>query len=644
MSTERRYIVVGAGAVGVTIAAELQHVGRTVVIVARGAQLAALRSGTLRYARPDGTRQLSLPTAAGPDEVVLRPRDILILTTKTQDADLALADWAWGPVESGDGALPRPAAAAIPVATVQNGLDAERSALRRFETVFGAVLWVAAGYVAPGEVAVPSESAVGMAWLGAYPHGAHPVLESVAADLTASGWVTRVVPDIQRYKAAKLTASATFALSALYQPGTLRTEAERLVRDEAREILAASGQDLADLSADAAAGLPPRRREAISGPQYGGNSTWQSLTRASSVETDFINGEVVLAARLLGRSAPANAAIAARVHHALRDGTSPGSLDDKDLLATLPKLAEQPGQTDQTTPTEQAVPTEQVRAEPDVLVDAATLRRLLDGPAPPAVLDVRWALGDPHGRDHYLAGHILGAVYADLDTALAAPPTPAGGRHPLPDVADLQEAARAWGLSDGTTVVVYDNSGGLAAARAWWLLRWAGVSVVRILDGTLAAWQAAGYELETGEHKPAPGNVTLSAGHLPVLTADDAAALTRDGVLLDARAGERYRGEVEPVDPRAGHIPGAVSAPTAANINADGTFAAPEALRARFAALGVHPGTGTTVGVYCGSGVTAAHEIAALRIAGVDAALYPGSWSAWSADPARPVATGPQPG
>jgi 2-dehydropantoate 2-reductase len=340
--TERRYIVVGAGAIGVTIAAELQRVGRAVVLVARGGQLAALRSGTLRYARPDGTRQLSLPVAAGPDEVALRAGDVLILTTKTQDADPVLADWAWRPVESGEGALPRPAAAVIPVVTVQNGLEAERAALRRFETVFGAVLWVAASYVAAGEVALPAAPAVGIAWLGAYPQGTHPFLKSVAADLTESGWVTHVVPDIRRLKAAKLTASATFALSALYQPGTLRTEAERLVRDEAREILAASGQDLADLAAEAAADLSPHRG-ATSGPQYGGNSTWQSLTRASSVETDFINGEVVLAARLLGRGAPANTAVAERVHRALRDGTPAGSLDDKDLLATLPQLAAQAG-------------------------------------------------------------------------------------------------------------------------------------------------------------------------------------------------------------------------------------------------------------------------------------------------------------
>jgi thiosulfate/3-mercaptopyruvate sulfurtransferase len=189
-------------------------------------------------------------------------------------------------------------------------------------------------------------------------------------------------------------------------------------------------------------------------------------------------------------------------------------------------------------------------------------------------------------------------------------------------------------------VVVYDASGGLAAARAWWLLRWGGVADVRLLDGGLDAWLRAGGPVESGEVVPEPGDVTLTGGGMPVLTIDEAAALPASGgLLLDARAGERYRGEVEPIDRRAGHVPGAVSAPTTENLAADGTFRPPADLGARFDALGVRPGA--TVGVYCGSGVTAAHEIAALAVAGIDAALWPGSWSQWSADPDRPAATGP---
>ncbi|MEI4280578.1 sulfurtransferase [Klenkia terrae] len=249
------------------------------------------------------------------------------------------------------------------------------------------------------------------------------------------------------------------------------------------------------------------------------------------------------------------------------------------------------------------------------------------------VLDVRWALGRTDGHEQYLAGHLPGAVYVDLDTELAAPPS-AAGRHPLPSVADLQAAARRWGISTGSRVVVHDAGPGTAAARAWWLLRWGGLVDVSILDGGLAAWTGP---LETGEVVPEPGDVVLTGGAMPVLTADEAAALPGSGgVLLDARAGERFRGEVEPIDPVAGHVPGAVSAPTTDTL-ADGRFRSD--LAEHFAALGVVPGT--TVGVYCGSGVTAAHEVAALAVAGVDAALWPGSWSEWSADPTRPVATGP---
>ena len=255
------------------------------------------------------------------------------------------------------------------------------------------------------------------------------------------------------------------------------------------------------------------------------------------------------------------------------------------------------------------------------------------------LLDVRWALGDPHGRERYRAGHLPGAVFVDLDAELSAPPSPAAGRHPLPSLQSLQSAARRWGLSAGSRVVAYDAGPGAAAARAWWLLRWAGLSDVTVLDGGLAAWTAAGGELEQGQVVPTPGAVVLSGGGMAVLDIDEAAALpAAGGVLLDARAGERYRGEVEPVDPRAGHVPGAVSAPTTDALTSDGRFATATVLSEHFARLGARPGT--SVGVYCGSGVFAAHEVAALAIAGVDAALWPGSWSQWSNDPDRPVATG----
>jgi thiosulfate/3-mercaptopyruvate sulfurtransferase len=273
-----------------------------------------------------------------------------------------------------------------------------------------------------------------------------------------------------------------------------------------------------------------------------------------------------------------------------------------------------------------------------VLVSATELRS--GGAA--VLLDVRWALGDDRGRERYLEAHLPGAVYVDLETELADPASAAEGRHPLPSVQRLQAAARRWGVNDGAAVVVYDASGGLAAARAWWLLRWGGLTDVRILDGGLDAWRRAGGPVEAGDVVPEPGHVTLLGGGMPVLTIDEAAALPHSGgILLDARAGERYRGEVEPIDPRAGHVPGAVSAPTTENLAANGTFKPRAELAARFAALGVAPGD--RVGAYCGSGVTAAHEVAALAVAGIDAALWPGSWSQWSADPGRPAATGAEP-
>jgi thiosulfate/3-mercaptopyruvate sulfurtransferase len=278
-----------------------------------------------------------------------------------------------------------------------------------------------------------------------------------------------------------------------------------------------------------------------------------------------------------------------------------------------------------------------------LLITAASLAaELAAGPAP-VLLDLRWRLGGPPGIDAYRRGHLPGAVFADLDRDLAAPPGPAG-RHPLPEVAVFQAAMRAAGVTQDGPVVVYDEADSTIAARGWWMLRYYGHDNVRVLDGGYQAWVSAGLPVTTAEPAPAPGDFTARPGHLPVLDAAGAQQAARTGLLLDARAGERYRGEIEPVDPAAGHIPGAVSAPTAGNVNADGTFKDAVELAARFAALGAVPGAGAPggepVGAYCGSGVTAAHEVLALTLAGLPAALYVGSWSNWVADPARPVATG----
>ncbi|MDX3234721.1 sulfurtransferase [Streptomyces sp. ME03-5709C] len=262
-------------------------------------------------------------------------------------------------------------------------------------------------------------------------------------------------------------------------------------------------------------------------------------------------------------------------------------------------------------------------------------------PGGAALLDVRYQLGGPPGRPAYEAGHLPGAHYVDLDTELAGSPGTTG-RHPLPDLAVFTAAMRRAGVGPDRDVVVYDGHLGWGAARAWWLLRWAGHERVRVLDGGLAAWTAAGLPLETDVPADERGEFTAAPGGMPVLTADQAAELARRGVLLDARAPERYRGETEPIDAVAGHIPGAVNAPTTENVVADtGVFRAPGELAERFGTVGAAPGA--EVGVYCGSGVSAAHEVLALAIAGIPAALYVGSWSEWSRA-GRDVATGPQPG
>jgi thiosulfate/3-mercaptopyruvate sulfurtransferase len=256
------------------------------------------------------------------------------------------------------------------------------------------------------------------------------------------------------------------------------------------------------------------------------------------------------------------------------------------------------------------------------------------------VLDVRWRLDRPDGRAEHREGHIPGAVYVDLEHELSRAGRPDEGRHPLPIRESLEGSARRWGLNDGDVVVVYDDAQSVPAARAWWLLRGHGVADVRVLDGGLKAWIAAGLPLEAGDVRPTRGTIVLREFDVPVVGIDEAAAWPDSGVLLDVRAAERYRGEVEPMDPIAGHIPGAVSLPTTVHMT-DGRFAVPDAIRANFAAVGASGAT--PVAAYCGSGVTAAHTALAGALAGIDVTVFPGSWSQWSNTPGRPVATGSTP-
>lgn len=270
----------------------------------------------------------------------------------------------------------------------------------------------------------------------------------------------------------------------------------------------------------------------------------------------------------------------------------------------------------------------------DVLIPVDALPAALAAGA--QLLDVRWTLGEQPGSGfgRYLQGHLPGARFLDLEAVLTGPTTdPTRGRHPLPDADQLGAGLGALGVDPSRPVVVYDEPGSFAAGRAWWVLRWAGLDV-RVLDGGLRAWVASGRGLETDEPDAAPGRpLVLTTGHLPTLDADEVAAF--DGVLIDVRGPARYRGEVEPIDPKAGHIPGAVNRPVTGFWDADGLLPPPDALADLLALPAGRP-----VAVYCGSGVSAAQVVLALASLGVDAALYPASWSGWSSDPGRPVATG----
>lgn len=269
---------------------------------------------------------------------------------------------------------------------------------------------------------------------------------------------------------------------------------------------------------------------------------------------------------------------------------------------------------------------------PSPLISAGELVELLDR-GEVTVLDVRYRMGGPPGRQEYDAGHVPGAAYVDLDRDLASAPG-AGGRHPLPDPAAFGAAMRRAGVSRDRPVVVYDDWAGHAAGRAWWLLRYHGHPQVAVLDGGWPAWRELGGRVQASTPGPAPGDFAPEPGGMPVVEADELLAVP---VLVDARAAERYRGEVEPVDPVAGHVPGAVNVPTSTNLDADGRFRSPEHLRALYEAAGVPTDGSQAVAVYCGSGVTATHDLIALELLGVRAALYPGSWSGWITDPDRPV-------
>src|ERR1700730_15503635 len=280
-----------------------------------------------------------------------------------------------------------------------------------------------------------------------------------------------------------------------------------------------------------------------------------------------------------------------------------------------------------------------VDARAQILITAAALDDLIRAERPVTILDVRWRLDQPDGRATYLQGHIPGAVYASLEDDLSDHAITGRGRHPLPSGRSVEASARRWGIRQRVPTVVYDDWNRAGSARAWWVLTAAGISDVRILDGGLAAWRSAGGSLATDPVTPPPGDATvlyddLYNGALPTLTAHQ----VNDFTLLDARAPERFRGDVEPIDPVAGHIPGAKNLPSGTVLTGDGTFLTDDALARLLAKREIDHNA--QLGAYCGSGVTAAIAVAALAATGYRAALFPGSWSQWSSDPANPIARG----
>lgn len=277
---------------------------------------------------------------------------------------------------------------------------------------------------------------------------------------------------------------------------------------------------------------------------------------------------------------------------------------------------------------------------PSPLITVDELHAALTASRGIRVLDVRWRLDRPEGRPDYLDGHIPSAVYVDLESDLAERGDPSEGRHPVPGAERLQRAARRWGLEDGQAVVVYDDLDAVAAARAWWVLRQAGVDDVRVLDGGLRAWTAAGHPLEPGDVTPRRGGgITLTAPD-GALTADEAARVAERGVLIDVRHRRLYRGDDDPHDPVAGHIPGARNLPTTVHVE-NGSFRSPERIRANFALVGAV--RGVDIAAYCGSGVASAHTVLAGEIAGLRVDLFAASWSHWSRSRGRRYAVGSSP-
>ncbi|MFC0450872.1 ketopantoate reductase family protein [Rhodococcus jostii] len=326
-----RYVVVGAGAVGATLAAQFHLNGIDYVLVARGDTYRALKSEGLRYVRPEGEIRVPVDVVDGPEAVTLRRGDVLVLAVKAQQADQALHDWAWRPVEGSDEA----AARVVPVVTLQNGIESERTALRRFHHVYGASIWIPGTHVEPGRVIAAGTPAVALVWLGRYPSGADDRAESIAADLRRVDVTTQVVDDIQRWKATKLIGNLLNAVDIFEADDTEIEATTGALESEAFAVLAAAGITLADHATEATQDRSGLSIAPIDGHSVERKSTWQSLARGSdTVETDYLNGEISLLGRLHGVPTPVNDRLQEALGRASLDREAPGSRRLADVVGT----------------------------------------------------------------------------------------------------------------------------------------------------------------------------------------------------------------------------------------------------------------------------------------------------------------------
>jgi 2-dehydropantoate 2-reductase len=332
-----RYIVIGAGAVGGTIGGRLAQAGHDVVLVARGPHLDALRAqGGLRLATPEGTSVVSVPAASGPDEVELTSDDVLLLAAKTQDAEAALAGWAWKPAQGG-----AVAAEALPVVCAQNGVASERLALRRFRHVYGMCVWLPATHLEPGAVEAQGAPLSGLLHIGRYPSGTDETVGRIGADLAASRFLAPVVPDVMRWKYGKLLANLANAIEAVCGlpgdgHGAGADDLRRRARAEGKAVLDAAGIAYAGREETDALRDGQVQIIKINGTERGGGSSWQSLTRGTgSIEADYLNGEIALLGRELGVATPVNEVLQRLANQAARDRRAPGSLNAEEVLALL---------------------------------------------------------------------------------------------------------------------------------------------------------------------------------------------------------------------------------------------------------------------------------------------------------------------